>query len=461
MKTFMLLATLTFSVSIISAQEKEFTIHGNGLIYDASTMSRLSHIVDSMHVRFRGCEPQNYTSLPQGQATHFYLKGNIKQAREAMDKKISVEEFTRRFPEAAMEKKSWIVREVYTDYEDGKFIRYSSLPLRNVDQFSLHLPYLPAHIKTKGWVYNEEDDELNALFLNLEEQPLPFGYAQLVQYVDCMIDTTAQLYLTTESSSAFEEPSPRTKVAQFISLADAYEGEPQRLDWSKDVSEKQYREFSRELEAWNAKRMKALAIENKTGNAALEFYAERYLSAGETLQMKRMRRVTGTCSMDRSPRTHAASICKLAAETAQWDIFLRAHLDIMNDNFSRATDGSWAWKGRGTYLKELEELDIRATDLLLGTCLYAANVGDNHYYGDIGRIGRALSETSNKNALENRLLIMIQDLKLDRFNRLLMAYVFDNYNRSLKDNDRKQTNQSNFLKAVASLPDNIGESFKE
>jgi len=44
--------------------------------------------------------------------------------------------------------------------------------------------------------------------------------------------------------------------------------------------------------------------------------------------------------MDESPRTHARAIALLAAETNNWDILLRAHIDIMNDRFERRSDGS-------------------------------------------------------------------------------------------------------------------------
>jgi hypothetical protein len=484
MKALILVSLLAICGYAASAQAKEFTIHNNGLIYDEQTMNRLSHIVDSMHIRFRNCEPHEYRALAQGPATYFHLKRNAKQAREAMENKITPEAFLAKFPEATMENQPWIIKGVYKGYEGVSFVQYFSLPLRNKNEFQLDIQYHPLQDKIKGWVYEQNEDGLSALYLDLEEQPLPLGYAHLVQYVDCMIDSTARLYLTKESDIDYERQKEGTKASQFLSFANNFEGRPQEpdIDWSKDKEAgRKFREFEKQYEEWEHKRLHALdvkmkadpshidllksaaqeAISSRTGDANLEFYVERYLSPAQALQMKRLRRVIGGCSMDRAPRLHAASICRLAAETAQWDIFLRAHLDIMNDNFSRVSDGSYAWEGRGTYLKELEELNIQATDLLLGTCLLASNTGDNHYQGDIGRIGRALAETANKTALENRLLIMIQDSNLDRFNRLRMAYLFDNYNYYLKDDDRKKTNRENFLKAVDSLPDKIGGSFKE
>lgn len=484
MKALMFSCLLTVCSCIVLAQQTEFTIHSNGLIYNEQTMNRLSHIVDSMHIRFRNCEPHEYKSLAQGPATYFHLRTNVSQAREAIDNNITPEAFLTRFPEATMERRPWIVKSGYNGYDDARFVQYFSLPLRNEEQFELDIQYQPSQDKIKGWVYRQDDDGLSALYLDLEEQSLPFGHAHLVQYVDCMIDSTATLYLTRESDMDYEQHDQGTKASEFLSFANNFEGKPQEpdIDWNKEREARmKYAKFQKQYEEWDHKRLQALDVKMKaepahlellrsaaqetilrrSGDPALEFYVERYLSPVEALQMKRLRRVMGLCSMDHAPRLHAVDICRLAAETAQWDIFLRAHLDIMNDNFSRATDGSYAWAGRGTYLKELEALNIQATDLLLGTCLLASNTGDNHYYGDIGRIGRALAETANKTALENRLLIMIQDPKLDRFNRLRMAYLFDNYNYYLKDEDRKKNNKENFFKAVDSLPDKVGASFRK
>ena len=143
----------------------------------------------------------------------------------------------------------------------------------------------------------------------------------------------------------------------------------------------------------------------------------------------------------------------LSAETAQWDIFLRSHLDIMNDNFERMSDGSYAWGGRKTYLKELEELDIAATDLLLGTALRVENVDDNHYFGSIGRVGRALADTEDKDALEHRLVTMIADDKLDPFNRLLMSFMLSHYVANLDDEARKESAKGKLELAVKDLPE--------
>lgn len=298
-----------------------------------------------------------------------------------------------------------------------------------------------------------------------------------------MIDTTAQIYLTDEKQRRVDELPPTSKTTQYLRFANDFKGEPKMpdIDWDSPFAEARLNKYTREHQQWNNARLAWLdekmknghyyksllaeaaeeAIERGAGDGALEFYVERYLSPAQALKMKRLRQPVGMCSMDLTPRLHAQNICRLAAETTQWDIFLRAHLDIMNDNFERATDGSYAWAGRGTYLKELEALDINALDLLIGTTLRTSNASDKHYFGDIGRVGRALSESAHPDELELRLLSMIEDEDLDLYNRLLMAYLFDNYNHHLKDDVRKDENTTRFRTAVASLPDGIASSFEK
>jgi hypothetical protein len=87
-------------------------------------------------------------------------------------------------------------------------------------------------------------------------------------------------------------------------------------------------------------------------------------------------------------------------------------------------------------------------------------VSDNHYHGDIGRLGRALSESRENEALERRLLMMVEDEDLDLYNRLLMAYLFENYNYYLQDEARKMNNAIRFRNAIATLPDGIGKTFE-
>ncbi|MCA6496088.1 MAG: hypothetical protein IM558_00025 [Chitinophagaceae bacterium] len=125
----------------------------------------------------------------------------------------------------------------------------------------------------------------------------------------------------------------------------------------------------------------------------------------------------------------------------------------MNDRFERMSDGSYAWDQRNTYIKELEELNINVIDLILGISFRIENSASNHYYGSIGRVGRALSETKNRNEIEQAMLSIISDSELDYYNRLLFYFLFKNYNYYIKDETIKKENDEKLAKAVATLPD--------
>lgn len=197
--------------------------------------------------------------------------------------------------------------------------------------------------------------------------------------------------------------------------------------------------------------------ELKTGKSksdeVIEEYVARYISPAEALRLKRSRKVIGGCSMDDSPRLHALAIAELAGETANWEIFLRSHLDIMNDRFDRVSDGSYAWGMRKTYIKELEVMNINVQDLLLGTSLRIGNPSLNHYFGSIGRVGRTLAESKDKETLQQEILAMVQDNSLDDYNRLIMYYLFSNYNYSLEAETERDTNASLLLAAAQTLPE--------
>jgi hypothetical protein len=95
------------------------------------------------------------------------------------------------------------------------------------------------------------------------------------------------------------------------------------------------------------------------------------------LDEMRSTRVIGRCSQDDSPREHAVNIALLSAETNNWEVFIKAHLDILNDSFDRMSDGSYAWNRRKTYIREIEDLNIDVEDLILGISLRIENPENN------------------------------------------------------------------------------------
>ncbi len=174
----------------------------------------------------------------------------------------------------------------------------------------------------------------------------------------------------------------------------------------------------------------------------------------------RSTQVIGGCSQDSRPREHAMNIALLSAETTNWEVFLKSHLDIMNDRFERVSDGSYAFAQRKTYIKELEELDINVVDLLIGISMRIENPAMNHYYGSIGRLGRAISESKNKQEFENQILGMVEDAKLDDYNRVVAYFLYISYTNYLNDKTERDENRKKIKISTSKLPTYLKEKLK-
>jgi len=455
------------------SQVGEFKTYENGLIYSEATMHRLGTIVDSLNLKFRSCDLSHpYYSLYQGPGR--FVNVPSEEARKLIKQGVALDEYIKTYDKEG-NANIWVVKLFYTNFNDEKMIEYSGLPFGRNSEPSVTVAYNKGSDANTGWVLNK--DESRALFIEkLTQYELPQPYARLVQYVDCMIDTTAEVFSPKATSGSYLTVEKGSKADQYVSWAREFPGAPKYPNYKKrkDAAfDSAMNEYVRKYHAWNRLRLASLdqrmAKENSWSNLLteatqeglisgntdeeFEYYVSRYGSKEDALQLKRSRRVVGGCSQDQSPRYHAMNICYLAAETAQWDIFLRSHLDIMNDRFERMSDGSYAWDRRKTYLRELEKLDIPAVDLLLGTTLRVQNVSDNHYTSSIGRAGRALSDAEDKDALEAQLTDMICNASLDPYNRLLTAYLFSNYSYNLSDTVRRDSSLEKLKNAVQTLPE--------
>lgn len=443
--------------------QPEFPVLENNLIYDAPTMLRLRTIADSLNLRFRTCEPSHpYYSVPQGTADYFLFDKRIDAVAKAMQQELSPDELLKQFRPMRAARNVNVAQRIYK-YRNEREVTYAAFPHpMDDDILDIDLPYTIENIKSSGWVINKNSTYLWAFYLHhLRIQKIPYPYARLIQYVDCMMDTTSSILLPPTIPAGPATMADSSLKERFIHWANDYPGKPVRLKLALpddpteedfEIQRELYERYNTAYRRWDARRLANLdeRMRNsrywrdtlrKIANEAiifgqtddeLEYYIERYLSPEVALYLKRKRPVIGTCSMDERPRIHAMHICRLAARTGKWNVFLRSHLNLMNDSFERTSDGSWAFERRGTYLKELDTLNIHTTDLLLGTLLATSSASDNHYYGSIGRIGRALAETSTPDELENQILAMINDPALDLYNRRLLESlhrIFRHYQR--------------------------------
>jgi hypothetical protein len=393
------------------AQSGEFEIQKNGLIYSESTMNNLKGVVDSLNLKFKACDiDKRFHSKYQTLGHRVEIeKKHVKEAKKDIENNIGFEEFAKKYPQAEISKNSLIVKFSYKNYKGKDIVEFNEISLNGGYGFELRFEEDLQRFNSENlsnWTFKFYDkssyseESISAFYFpnKFKSIELPQKYSLMVSYADCLIDTTATKFKKDLKSGWVEIPK----------------------NW-KTKSKKKQEKLLDEL---------------------------------------RSTRVVGGCSQDSRPREHAVNIAMLSAETQNWEVFLRAHLDVMNDRFERVSDGSYAWGERKTYIKELEELNINVLDLIIGISLRIENPSTNHYYGSIRRIGRALSETENKVEVEKQLFSILKNEELDLYNRVLGFYIIDNYIYNLEDENEKLHLKSELKEAIKSLPKELNEKIK-
>lgn len=398
---------LTMFLTYKPSCQQEFQTHESGLIYSKQTMLKLNHIVDSLNLKYKNCgSPKTFYSIPQTKGHFIELEGkSARKAKNDMDKNISFEDFVALYPKAKIEKNHLIVKHVYENYDNEKTTELAIVFLNNKEQIEIDMlkPERPAK-NTWHYIYYSPSDytteSITAIYLpeDFTSFKLDEKYAKAIGYADCLMDTSN--YQLRKKTREGRIPLPEN-----------------------------WRTFT------DSQKKKLL---------------EEMLST----------KVIGFCSQDKSPREHALNIAMLSAETTSWEVFLRSHLDIMNDKFARMIDGSYAYAKRQTYIREIEELDINVLDLIIGISLRVENPAKNHYYGRINRTGRAISESKNLADIKVEFLKMIADPALDDYNRVLIYYLYLNFNHYIENESEKKANETQLESALVSLPDYLYEKLE-
>lgn len=327
-----------------------------------------------------------------------------------MENGISFDLFVDKYPRAKIKKDILIVKFKYKDYDNNELVNYSEVNFN--DNYGMEITKENKQSQydkeIKGsWIYDyfkkpvySQESIIGFYFPeNFKSMPIDLKYSRLIAYSDCLIDTSSPKFYEDATYGSFD--------------------------------------FPRNWESFSAKRK------------------------GRLLQRMRHTKVVGSCSQDASPRIHAINIALVSAETTNWEVFLKAHLDIMNDKFDRMSDGNYAYAQRKTYIKELEELNINVIDLLLGISLRIENPANNHYYGNIGRLGRAISESKYKVEFENQILAMMENDELDDYNRIMAYFLFISYNSFNEDEVAKKEQIDKLKLAIAKMPDYLKIKVKE
>ncbi|WP_298137349.1 hypothetical protein [Flavobacterium sp.] len=501
------------------SQSGEFKIYDNGLIYSENTMNKLVHIVDSLNLKFKLCDKNSkFFSQKTAQVNYLKIEGDdADNLKMDIEKKLSYNQILKKYPKIEKIEDLILTKFIHTNkYSKNNIKYYSTIETDKVSNYYLDFKESEVLNDSKGsWLfkyypkgkYNESSIRCFYIVKEFKNKEIPKKYSELIQYSECLIDSNSEVFLENNKENKFQFLSDTTSndFRIFMNFIDDKLKKPffpsklyqRKQELSKynssgldinDMSEeekefkeeykkvtKEYYNYINTFEKWqNDKSERVDSLKNNDENfikllknattyiekneyssEELEDYVGKYISKAKALKMKRSRVVTGSCSMDDSPRRHAQKITFLAAETSNWDVFIKSHLNIMNDSFESVAYSNFGQLSKRTYIKELEELNINVIDLLLGITFRIETQSKNHYFGSISRIGQAIADSKNKDEFEQKATLIISDKKLDDYNRLLVFYLFRNYNNYLKDESRKKNNISKLNLLLNKLPQNL------
>jgi len=489
MKIILFAVLIHLQFGICYSQIKEFTVYENGLIYSDATIDNLNRTVDSLNLKHKECDVvHSFMSRSQAKGNHISLHGaDLKQAKIDLDNNISFSNFIKKYPNTIVDKELLVLKNKYINYQQKQIVKFYTYPLGSAYNKSKHSVSFEDSIETYNmdfknkWIvkYYEgnriyPEQAIYAFYITEEFKSIPLKneYAKLIEYVDCIIDTNSRIYnkqYVSKSASLAEIDTLLNYINLKISVPEKFRNK-KRLSYRDKIEYDIFllsRDSLIENEISKQPEFHLLlnnavdkAIELHTSHEDLETLAEKYISKKKALQLRRNRWVVGSCSGDLKPRQHTMKIATLAAETQDWNVFIRAHLNIMNDRFERMSDNGNSARRRQTYISELESLHLNVLDLLIGMSFQIENAPRNHYYANVGKIGKALIESSDLDSIETKIVSIVNDETLDDNNRILFYFLYDWYSHSLKDEDRKQKNLQRLDSCVEKLPAYISKRIK-
>lgn len=409
-KKLIFIILLVINATVSYAQNNEFEKYDNGLIYNKSTMSNLEKMVDSLNVKlntpFNYCQlPRNYYTKYQGKGHYFKISNDhFEQTILDLKKNLPFDEFIIKYPKATVSKNLLIVKSTIKNTNNQNRITYKEISFdNNTEGESISIENSASLFSKKTanryvYQYGEDSQYIEGFyFINeLESKLLSEEYTRMIQYADCIIGSS-QLRMLLDAKIGFS------------------------------YIPENYSQFTK-----NEK----------------ELLLEQY----------RKTIVLGECSRDPGPRQHAIELASIAADVSNWEVFIRTHLDLMNDRIERAVDASYSQSLRKSYTLEMEALNLNIPDLLLGISIALENPEKNHYNGKTYRLGRAVAESKDKSYFEYKILSMISDANLDDYNRVLAFFLFENYMNYLENKQPK--NKIILEKAINTLPSYLKEKIK-
>ena len=456
----------------------------NQIIYERD-IPELNSIIKSLEKKYNESDHLLYNSWPQTTASYFKIVTKTPDTfLTRLKKSENLQQLKNEFGSLQVDEDLLVIKNEYLNNKNEKKIEIKSSDIENSSYHLLFNEYYNVEqifnpekkIKVYYSVHQEKVDNpegatsIFGFYLNDEFKAtmIPKEYSNWVTYTDIIVKPEAPIFHKNKERS-YEFVNYNKTIID--SLVNYYETKTNKPVYRKDQD---YLSRSRELDEWQSKKQKytdslfnadrqfkkllmeslSYAEENKVSNGDLEDFTAELISKNRALELMRQNAQVGSCSFDDGPVIQQKRMATLAAQTKNWEVFIKSFLNVMNDNVSRIANSNIASNSRDTYINELAKLDLNIDKILLGSNLRIDDTINKHYFSDGGKIAQAYAnlDSENQNYFEKTIFDIISNKSMDAFNKLHFYNTFKSYQYFVKDSLKKNEIEKSIEKLVPLLP---------
>lgn len=471
------ICTLIFALTTI-------TFFAQNEILSENDIPKLNSIIKSLEKDYHKDKSQVYKTFPQTTADYFEIvTNNPKDFLYSLNNSANFEQLIQQNTNLQIDRDLLIIKTVGFDYNKQKEIEVKSFEIGRSFGHRINLNFNDTlnnnHIR---FIYSINKDTYGAnknasiiqgFYLKgpFISKNLPEKYADWIDYTDAIVKPKTSIFFNDENELNELYSFKETIIDSLVSY---YESKTNKPVFKK---EQDYIERMTELNNWQKKKEKysdslfnndkefknlllkslSYAEENKVSNGDLEDFTAQLISKEKALNLMRQNQKVGSCSFDNSPIIQQKRIAKLSAQTQNWEVFIKAFLNVMNDYAPRIADSNIASQSRSTYIEELFKLDLDIHKILLGSNLRIEDSINNHYFSNGRKIAQSYANlgTEHQQYFENTILDIISNDSVDAFNKLHFYNTVKNYQYFIKDSIKKAALEKDIKNLVPLLPKEI------
>ncbi len=428
---------------------------GDSLIHSQKSLEALAKKAEELQKAFEKTAPgAPILSAQQGYGRYFRIFNAtfpLDSLKQDLKNGLNYEQLAKKYPGIEWLRDSVLVyRFERTDWEGNKEQVFAEAPYRlrfhHDPQIWVHPDAVASHFAFE--IYTTGDSGHGFLFYGrLAQTALPPEAARLLRFVNHVIgEYPKHMFSSKTREYSYEQRKVASETIQKF------------MGWRQSIPLKERDSFQeaiqKKYEKSAAFRSEVEAVANATLIAGVQspYQLNDYIlpcfPPQKQFELLTHQPLDWNCGNDYGPRYHILRTAQVAAELGELSVFLQAHFRIINDNFGSLE----SYPGKRTYFRELEAIGMDVVSLTIGASLFIKQWPR----GNVEYLGKSISETSQPELLEDRLIEFISNPKLDDLNRLRLIWLYRNY---ASRNKKTQAAKLEKLRAIApTLPPRMREA---